>query len=127
MVAAILQLDFYALGSGVAEGIHQRFPTDSICFVADHRVQSSGAPCDCDSITDLRLDGEFLAEMGKRLFQIERVTFGRSDTANCISAFFYDLPDQIEDAAEQRFGGRIGRQVIDRRVELHGSAEKSLQ
>jgi hypothetical protein len=62
----------------VLEGIDQRFAADAINLVPQHGVQESRLAIHNNSKSNVVLDGEFVLDARKSLFQIERSALGRA-------------------------------------------------
>jgi hypothetical protein len=81
MFRSIFQFDFDVPCAGFAEGIHQHFTANTVDFIADNWMQRPGPPFDSHAkpnlFPSLLMDGEFLLDTGKCLFEIERVSSNR--------------------------------------------------
>jgi hypothetical protein len=82
MPGRIFQFDFDAFCPGIAKCIDQSFPANSVDFIADNWMQSPGPAlnnnAEPDLFPNLLMDGEFLLDAGKCLFEIERVSSNRA-------------------------------------------------
>ena len=109
------------------ECVDQSLPADAIDLIAQHRMQWPRLAVHNHAKSGVFLDGEFLLDARKRLFEIERTAMRRAQPANRVAAFLDHLLDQLQHAAQRWLGRRIGGQAVHRDMQLHGGAEEALQ
>src|SRR5262245_33933653 len=95
MARRIFQLDFDPPGLRVTEGIHQGFASNAIGFIAKDRTQGSWPSFNQDTkvnrLLKILIEGEFLWDARKCLFEISIVLLRKADASNCVPPFINNL------------------------------------
>src|SRR5262249_44513053 len=93
----------------VPKRIDQRFATDTIDLIAQHRMERTGlAPNKYAELTRV-VDAEFLPYSCKQTRQVFGVVFGRTKTSHCVPAFIDYPSHQNQHMSHGRLDGRIIR------------------
>src|SRR5579862_2806366 len=84
--------------AGMAKCIRYGFAADAIGFIANRRMQRARKALSDHPEIDMPVSYKLPPNARERLFDIRRGTLWRSETANCVAAFFAHLAHELNDA-----------------------------
>lgn len=119
--------DFDLPGLGMADGVEHGFAGDQVDLVEDGGIEGFWGTHFENAQAGTVGGWELFVEVGEGLFESCRGSISRAKPFERCAALGDSLAHQVADAAEERLGGRIGREPALGNLELQGGAKKPLQ
>src|SRR6266516_6603085 len=123
----VVEFDFDILRPRVPNSVDQRLPADAIHSITKDRVLRACLTADDQTIPSVIGQVQFIANSRKRLLQISSRVRRGAHAADRVASFVDHSSHQFQNTAERLLCGRIFRQTVGNDMELHRSAQESLQ
>src|ERR1700728_259603 len=127
MSARIFYFDFDTIRLCMHKCIQQSLAANAIDFIADQRPQWTRNTINDNAEISFVVDGKFLPQSREGNLKVLAARFRCAQSTQRISTLFSDCTHQLQDPFQERFGGRVLRELVFRYIKLERGAQNTLQ
>src|SRR5271170_5195099 len=127
MPARIFYFDFDTVRLCMHKCIQKSLAANAIDFIADQRPQWTRNTINNNAKISFVIEGKFLSQSREGSLKALVARFRCAQPTQRISTFFSDCTHQLQDPFQERFGGRVLRELVFRYIKLERGAQNTLE